>query len=182
LRTLDVKWAPAHFLFEECVMGDVDRRLWGLLEPWLEAEGVELDDLEVLGTGAGRMVRVTVDAPGGIGVDRLADLSRGLNRVLDEEPAIGASYTLEVSSPGLERPLRRPSQFRKAVGREVVVKTREEVLGSRSHRGILTSVGDADVLVSVDGTDHPIPFDSVTQARTVFRWEKAPKPGKRGAQ
>ncbi len=163
-------------------MGDVDRRLWGLLEPWLVAEGVELDDLEVLGTGAGRMVRVTVDAPGGVDVDRLADLSRGLNRLLDEEPSVGAAYTLEVSSPGLERPLRRPSQFRKAVGREVIVKTRAEILGSRSHRGILTAVGESDVLISVDGTDHPIPLDDVTQARTVFRWENAPKPGKRGVR
>jgi ribosome maturation factor RimP len=163
-------------------MGDVDRRLWDLLEPWLEAEGVELDDLEILGPGAGRLVRVTVDAPGGIDIERLADLSRGLNRVLDDDPMIGSSFTLEVSSPGLERPLRRPSQFRKAVGREVLVKTRSEVLGSRNHRGILTAVGESDVLVSVDGADHPIPLDDVTQARTVFRWEKAPKPGKRGAQ
>lgn len=163
-------------------MGDVDRRLWGLLEPWLVAEGVELDDLEVLGTGAGRMVRVTVDAPGGVDVDRLADLSRGLNRLLDEEPSVGAAYTLEVSSPGLERPLRRPSQFRKAVGREVIVKTRAEILGSRSHRGVLAAADDSAVLVTVDGTDHPIPLDDVTQARTVFRWEKAPKPGKRGGR
>ncbi len=163
-------------------MVDGDRRLWGLLEPWLEAEGVELDDLELLGTGAGRLVRVTVDAPGGIDLDRLTDLSRGLNRLLDDDPVLGGAFTLEVSSPGLERPLRRPSQFRKAVGREVVVKTRAEILGSRSHRGILTAVGDSDVLVSVDGSDHPIPFDDVTQARTVFRWEKAPKPGKRGVR
>jgi ribosome maturation factor RimP len=176
------KWAPAHFFVEEQVMGDVDRRLWDLLEPWLEAEGVELDDLELAGAGAGRLVRVTVDSPGGIDLDRIADLSRGLSRILEDTDLIGASYTLEVSSPGLERPLRRPSQFRKAVGREVIVKTRAEVAGSRSHRGILSSVGEGDVLVTVDGTDRPIPFDHVTEARTVFSWEKAPKPGKRGAK
>ena len=163
-------------------MGDGDHRLWELLEPWLAAEGVELDDLEVLGIGAGRLVRVTVDAPGGVDVGRIADLSRGVSRILDEADFTGGSYTLEVSSPGLERPLRRPSQFRKALGREVVVKTTEAVSGSRSHRGILTSVGDTEVLVAVDGVDRPIPFDHVSQARTVFRWEKAPKPGKRGAQ
>jgi len=163
-------------------MGDVDGRLWDLLEPWLEAEGVELDDLEVLGIGAGRLVRVTVDAPGGVDVERIADLARGLSRILDEDDLTGGSYTLEVSSPGLERPLRRPSQFRKAVGREVVVKTKDDVSGSRNHRGILASVGDTDVLVAVDGVDRVIPFDHVSQARTVFRWEKASKPGKRGAQ
>lgn len=163
-------------------MGDVDRRLWDLLEPWLEAEGVELDDLELAGQGAGRLVRVTVDAPGGIDLDRIAGLSRGLSRLLEDADVIGATYTLEVSSPGLERPLRRPSQFRKAVGREVVVKTRAEVAGSRSHRGVLAGVGEGDVLLKVDDAEVTIPLDHVTQARTVFTWEKAPKPGKRGAK
>jgi ribosome maturation factor RimP len=78
--------------------------------------------------------------------------------------------------------LRRPSQFRKAVGREVIVKTRAEVAGARSHRGILSAVGEGDVLVTVDGAERSIPLDHVTQARTVFQWEKAPKPGKRGAR
>ncbi len=163
-------------------MVDLDRRLWELLEPWLEAEGVELDDLEVLGLGAGRLVRVTVDSPGGVDLERIAQLSRGLSRLLDETDLAGASYTLEVSSPGLERPLRRPSQFRKAVGREVILKTRAEVAGARNHRGILAGVGEGDVLVNVDGAERAIPLDHVTQARTVFRWEKAPKPGKRGAK
>ncbi|MGYP001559757351 len=163
-------------------MGDGERRLWDLLEPWLEAEGVELDDLELLGIGAGRLVRVTVDAPGGVDVERIANLSRGVSRILDEAEFAGSSYTLEVSSPGLERPLRRPSQYRKALGREVIVKTTEPVSGAKSHRGILTSVGDAEVLVAVDGVDRPIPLHHVAQARTVFRVEKAPKPGKRAAQ
>ncbi len=161
-------------------MTDLDRRLWSLLEPWLDAEGVELDDLEVLGGGAGRVVRVFVDAPGGVDLDRIADLSRGLARLLEDTDL--ASYTLEVSSPGLERNLRRPAQFRKAVGREVVVKTRDEISGARNHRGILAAVGEGDVLVSVDGADRSIPLDRVTQARTVFTWEKAPKPGKRGVR
>lgn len=159
---------------------DLDRRLWSLLEPWLDAEGIELDDLEVLGGGAGRVVRVFVDSPGGVDLDRITHLSRGLARLLEDTDL--ASYTLEVSSPGLERTLRRPSHFQKAVGREVVLKTRDEVSGARNHRGILTAVGEGDLLVTVDGSDRSIPLDRVTQARTVFRWEKAPKPGKRGAK
>jgi ribosome maturation factor RimP len=163
-------------------MGDVEHRLWDLLEPWLETEGVELDDLELAGLGAGRLLRVTVDAPGGIDLDRIADLSRGLSRLLEQTDLLGVAYTLEVSSPGLERPLRRPAQYRKAVGREVVVKTRFEIAGARNHRGILAAVGEGDVLLEVDGSEVTIPFDHVTQARTVFRWEKAPKPGKRGVK
>ena len=157
--------------------GDVTTRLWDSLEPYLDAEDVELDDLDVLGRGGGQIVRVTVDAVGGLGVDRIAALARGLSRLMDEEDLLTGSYTLEVSSPGLERPLRRPSHFAKSVGREVVVKTTDDVDGARSHRGILESVGSELLSVEVDGSARSIPMREVAQARTVFRWEKAPKPG-----
>ena len=163
-------------------MGDVDERLWGLLETWLEAEGIELDDLAVLGRGAGTVVRVTVDSPSGIGVDRIADLSRGISRLLDQQEALSGPYSLEVSSPGLERTLHRPAQYRKAVGSEVVVKTRAPVAGAQSHRGTLTAVNEDRVALAVDGADRTIPLTDVAQARTVFRWDKAPKPGKRGSR
>jgi ribosome maturation factor RimP len=162
-------------------MVEADVRLWETLEPFLVAEGAELDDVELLGRGAGRVVRVTVDASGGIGVDRLADLSKGVSRLLDEEEVLDGPYTLEVSSPGLERRLRRPAHFGKAVGREVIIKTREPVEGAQSHRGILNAVAEDSVAVLVDGRDVRIPLAEVAQAKTVFRWEKPAKPGKRGA-
>lgn len=162
-------------------MGDVGERLWETLEPYLEAEGVELDDLDVRGRGNGRLVRVTVDAPGGIGVDRIAELSRGVSRLLDEEDPVPGSYTLEVSSPGLERPLRRPAHFAKAVGREVDVKTVAPIDGAQRHRGVLEQADDRGLRLAVDGSARSIPMDSVVAAKTVFRWEKSPKPGgKRG--
>ena len=163
-------------------MGDATERLWGLLEPWLEAEGLELDDLEMRGRGAGRVVRVIVDAEDGVDLDRIAEISRGLSRLLDEDDFIEGSYTLEVSSPGLERALRRPAHYHKVLGSEVVVKTKTPVSGASSHRGILAEANGEGISVKVDGEDRRIPFASVTQARTVFRWEKAPKPGKRGTR
>lgn len=163
-------------------MADGDGRLWEVLEPFLVAEGVELDDVELLGRGAGRVLRVTVDAEGGIGVDRIADLARGISRALDDAAVIDGPYTLEVGSPGLERSLRRPAHYAKAVGREVVVKTREPIDGAQSHRGILSEVEEGAVAVLVDGRDRHIPLSDVTQARTVFRWEKPAKPGKRGGR
>jgi ribosome maturation factor RimP len=163
-------------------MADGDGRLWEVLEPFLVAEGVELDDVELLGRGAGRILRVTVDADGGIGVDRIADLARGMSRALDDESAVDGPYTLEVTSPGLERALRRPAQYAKSVGREVVVKTRAPIDGAQSHRGILNEVEEGTVGVRVDGHDRRIPLAEVTQARTVFRWEKPSKPGKRGGR
>lgn len=156
-------------------------RLWKSLGPYLEAEGIELDDLDIRGRGNGRIVRITVDAPGGVGVDRIAQLSRGMSHLLDEEDSVSGSYTLEVSSPGLERRLRFPSHYQKAVGRELDVRTTDEIDGRQQHRGILEGVDDTALRLTVEGSTRIIPLRSVTQARTVFRWEKSPKPGgKRG--
>ncbi|OFW67288.1 MAG: hypothetical protein A2Z12_06160 [Actinobacteria bacterium RBG_16_68_21] len=162
-------------------MGD-DGRLWDLLGSYLEAEGVELDDLAVLGRGAGRVLRVTVDSAGGLDVDRIADLARGMSRLLDDTEDLDGPYTLEVSSPGLERTLKRPAQFRKAVGREVLVKTKIAIDGEQSHRGVLIEAGEGDVAVLVGDRNRTIPLADVTQARTVFRWDKPAKPGKRAAR
>lgn len=161
--------------------GDIAGDLWETLESYLETEGIELDDLDVRGGGGARMVRVTVDAPGGIGVDRIAELSRGLSRLLDDTDPVAGAYTLEVSSPGLERRLRRPRHFAKSVGREVDVRTSDATDGSQRHRGVLEAFDAGNLRLSVDGVARVIPIHSITQARTVFRWEKAPKPGgKRG--
>ena len=154
-------------------------RLWAVIEPYVAAEGIELDDLEIVGKAPGVVVRVTLDADGGVGVDRLAEVSRRLSRLLDEEDPINGTYTLEVSSPGLERKLRRPQHFRKSLEREVKVKSRIEVAGARSHRGLLAAVGDDSFVVEVDGDRREIASGDVVSARTVFTWEKAAKPGKR---
>ena len=161
--------------------GDIASGLWQVLEPYLEAESVELDDLNVRGQGNGRIVRVMVDSAESLGVDRIAELSRGVARLLDETDAMSGGYTLEVSSPGLERPLRRLAHFVKAVGREIDVKTRDPIDGAQRHRGILEQADDEALRLIVDGAPRTIPMGTVTKAQTVFRWEKAPKPGgKRG--
>jgi ribosome maturation factor RimP len=152
-------------------------RLWATLERYVSAEGIELDDVEVLGRGPARLVRVTVDAGDGLDVERIAEVSRGVSRLLDAEDTLDGSYTLEVSSPGLERRLRRPDHYRKSIGREVILKTVEPIGGASSHRGILCDVTDSAAVVTVDGVDRTIPFAVVAKARTVFRWEPKPKPG-----
>ena len=158
---------------------DVAERLWQLFDDFLAAEGVELDDLEMSGQGKGRLLRVVVDAPGGIGVDRIAELSRALARILDDEDPLEGSYRLEVTSPGLERKLRRPGQYRKSVGREVKVKTAVPVSGATVHEGLLDGVDEDGIVVQLNGGPRRISFDDVASARTVFTWEKPPKPGKR---
>ncbi|MBT8211676.1 MAG: ribosome maturation factor RimP [Acidimicrobiia bacterium] len=152
---------------------EVGDRLWTLLEGYVSAEGVELDDVVLVGQGKGRVLRVIVDAEDGVALDRIAGLSKGLGPLLDDEDVLSDSYTLEVSSPGLERKLRRPAHYRKSVGREVKVKTSVPIDGERSHRGVLEEADETGFSVQVDGTVRRIAFSDVKSAATVFTWEKA---------
>lgn len=154
-------------------------RLWAVIDPYVAAEGIELDDLEIVGKTPGVVVRVTLDAEGGVGVERLAEVSRRLSRLLDDEDPITGAYTLEVTSPGLERKLRRPRHFEKAVGRQVKVKTGSQIAGQHRHHGVLVEAGEDEFVVEVDGERRDIAYGDVVSARTVFTWEKAAKPGRR---
>lgn len=163
-------------------MMDTADRLWETLDRYVSAEGVELDDVEVLGSGAGKVVRVTVDAEQGIDVERIAEVSRGLSRLLEETESVGGSYTLEVSSPGLERSLRKPEHFQKSIGREVIIRTTGPVEDATSHRGKLIAADDTTASVQVDGVERSIPYAAISKARTVFVVERAPKPGKKSVR
>ncbi|MFZ0012630.1 MAG: ribosome maturation factor RimP [Acidimicrobiia bacterium] len=148
--------------------------IWAVIEPYLAAERLELDDLELSGRGRGRVLRVTIDGDG-VDVDRLAELSRGLSRLLEDEPGLQDSYQLEVSSPGLERKLRRPAHYQKSLGREVVVKTAGDT--KTTYRGTLKTADEATFTVEAEQGPATVAYDDVASAKTVFRWEKAPKPG-----
>ena len=158
-------------------MSDTAERLWGVIEPYVAAEGIELDDFEVLGQGAGTIVRVTVDGDNAISVERIAELSRGISRLLDDDDPVSGSYTLEVSSPGLERRLRRPRHYEKSLGREVKVKTKGPVAGSVNHTGQLLEADGTGFVVDTEAGAQRIAYTDVASARTVFVWEKAAKPG-----
>lgn len=158
-------------------MVDVAERLWGVVEPYVAAEGVELDDIEVLGSG--RLVRVVLDADEALGVDRIADISKGISRLIDADDPVSGAYTLEVTSPGLERKLRLPRHFVKSIGREVRIKTHTPIEGEKVHRGVLTAADDDGCTVDVDGTGRRIAYAEVSAARTVFVWEKGTRPGEK---
>lgn len=149
--------------------------IWTVLEPYLAAERLELDDLEVVGSGQGRVLRVVVDGEG-VDIGRLADVSRGISRLLDADSDLDDPYQLEVTSPGLERKLRRPAHYAKSVGREVVAKTKQGEQ-KRTVRGVITDANDRTFTVEADEGVVVLDFEDVLTAKTVFRWEKAPKPG-----
>ena len=149
--------------------------IWTVVEPYLAAERLELDDVELLGRGPGQLLRVVVDGEN-VNVDRLADVSRGLSRLLDNETDLSDAYRLEVTSPGLERNLRLPAHYIKSIGREVVVKVARG--GERaSLRGTLVEVGETSFTIEAEHERTVVEYQDVLRAKTVFRWEKAPKPG-----
>ena len=149
-----------------------------LVEPVLVADGLELVDLTV----AGGVLRVFVDRPGGIDLDTISEVTVRLSRLLDENDPLPGSYTLEVSSPGLERPLRTPEHSRRFVVSTLTVKTRPGVPGERRERGRLESADDDGIVVvasagPAEGTPRRLAYDDLERARTVFEWGPAPKPG-----
>ncbi len=160
-------------------MASVQDDLWRLFEDYLGAEHVELDDLALKGPEGRQILRVSVDAEDGLDIDRIADLSRGLSRLLDAEDRIRGSYRLEVGTPGLERELRMPRHYEKSVGRDVVVKTSAEIQGTRRHEGRIVGASGADFTLQTSTGEIAIAYADVLSAKTVFVWERGLKPGSR---
>ncbi len=151
-------------------------RVHVLVEPIVAGEGLELYDLEL----NGGVLRILVDQAGGVGLEAITRLTRAVSRALDDADPIDGKFTLEVSSPGLERPLRTPAHFEGAVGSVIAVKTVAATSGDRRVRGLLDSV-DADGIVVIVGADpderRHVDFAEIERARTVFEWGPGPKPG-----
>ncbi|MGO8870556.1 MAG: ribosome maturation factor RimP [Acidimicrobiales bacterium] len=150
--------------------------LFATIQPVLAAAGLELVDVE-LRSG---VLLVTVDRPGGVDLEALTDANRAVSAFLDELDPIPGRYTLEVSSPGVERTLRTPAQFMRAVGELLTVKTRPQVPGERRLRGELLAA-DADGLeLAVEGAadgSMRLAYSDIDRARTVFVWGPEPRPG-----
>jgi len=144
--------------------------------PLCERVGVELIDVEF----EGGILRLTIDHPEGVGMESIASVTREVSRALDHEDPIGPSYTLEVTSPGLERRLKRPAHFLKALGGQVALKTQPGVDGDRRLSGALEAADAQGVSVrSADGALRSIAYDEILQARTVFAWTPEPKSTRR---
>jgi ribosome maturation factor RimP len=147
-------------------------RVWELAAPLAQAEGMEIIDIELRheGSRAGRILRVYLDKEGGPNVDDLSRVSRQLSDVLDQHDAVSGAYTLEVSSPGINRPLRRPEHFARFIGKRVRVRTRDMVNGRRSFLGILQAVNGDTIGLSQDGVEVQIPFSAIEKSNYEHDW------------
>jgi ribosome maturation factor RimP len=147
------------------------------VEPAVAGLGLAVYDVELLGGAGARTLRLTVTGPDGVDLERITEVTRAVSPIVDDTDTIGGSYLLEVSSPGIERALRRPEHFREALGEEVSVKFHTDA-GPRRVRGVLRAFdGDHCVIESDDGGDEEIAITAITQARTVFEWGPQPRRG-----
>ena len=151
--------------------------LAGALSPVLQARGLDLVDVEVHGA----QLTVFVDREGGVGLDDLGEATRDVSAALDEIDPIPGRYTLSVSSPGLERRLRTPAQFARAVGEKVTVRVDAGSADVRRITGTLSAADDSGCTVTgpdVPGGEARVEYERIERARTVFEWGPEPRRAK----
>jgi ribosome maturation factor RimP len=146
-------------------------RTRALLEPVLERDGYELVEVEWVRAGGRWTLRLYVDRAGGVGIDQCQEVSRTVEPILDVEDFIEPAYDLEVSSPGVDRPLRKPKDFDRFAGQRAHVKAYGPVAGTapgspgRKHwTGTLVGFRDGAVELDVDGVVHRVPHDQIAKA------------------
>ncbi|HVY54671.1 MAG TPA: ribosome maturation factor RimP [Thermodesulfobacteriota bacterium] len=135
-----------------------------LLEPILAGKNLELFDIEFKGQGKNGVLRVFIDREEGVTIDDCALVSRELGTLLDIHDMIPGSYTLEVSSPGLTRPLRKPEDFLRFKGKKVKIKTSRDIEKRKSFIGRLLDFRDGLVTVETEGGSFTIPYADIEKA------------------
>lgn len=141
-----------------------------IIKPVLESQGYQLVERELV-TDAGRLIlRIYIDKEGGVTIDDCSQVSHTLSAHLDVEDPIQGHYDLEVSSPGIERPLRYPEDFVRYKGEIIKLKTLEPIDGRQNYKGILTGSDATNIYMDVDGLDFTIPFSALHKARIIKDW------------
>lgn len=160
----------------------IDERLAAIVRPTIEGMGFELVRLRLMG-GNRVTLQIMAERPDGtMEVDDCAELSRQLSAVLDVEDPIEREYTLEVSSPGIDRPLTRLEDFDRWEGYEARVETAEPIEGRRRFKGVLAGVEDDEVLIDVDEGTIGLKFDWLSDAKLVLTDELVAESLKRSKQ
>jgi ribosome maturation factor RimP len=153
----------------------LERSIAALAEPLATPLGIEVVDVDVRGQKGRRLVRVTadaldLDADAGPDIDGLAHLSRKLGKVLDEHDPIAGGYTLEVTSPGADRPLRRPRDFARNVGREIRLVAHEDGPAIGVDAGVVVGVTETELTLENDGAEVVVLLTDVDHATVVLPW------------
>ena len=142
-----------------------------LVAPVVEASGLELVEVTFRREAGRKVLRVVVDREGGVDIDTISATAEQVSRRLDLEGFAPGPYALEVSSPGIERPLRRPVDFRRRVGDRVKVRTVSPIEGARNHAGALVSADAEAIVIATDGGELRVLYEEIASARTVADWD-----------
>ena len=145
-------------------MSDLSERVLRLAGQVADEQEVELFDIELLGKGK-LLLRVMIDKQDGITLNDCERFSKGFEALLDVENAIAGSYTLEVSSPGLDRPLKRLDDYEKNKGKLARIITKEKIVNQNFFIGRIVEVSESSVKILVNERETVIPFDSISKAR-----------------
>ena len=146
-----------------------NKHLVELIEPVVQALGYELLGIEHLTRGHESLLRIYIDHGSGIKLDDCERVSHQVTGLLDVHDPIKGAYTLEVSSPGFDRPLFTLAQFRRFIGHTVWVQLHEKTAGRRRLTGIIQAVQDDCIVVNVEGTDYLVKTDNIDKARLVAK-------------
>lgn len=142
-----------------------EQRILNALEPRSAQESVEIVTVEVVGSKKAPTIRVYIDAEGGISFDELAKAQVWVNEIMDAIDPFPGAYVLEVSSPGIDRPLRTVEHFNRFAGQTATVKTAGKIDGSSNFTGTIVRADDENVVLSCEGGEIEIPFDKIKRAR-----------------
>lgn len=143
----------------------VVKQIWSLAEPLCESEGLELVQVEYQRESAGRILRLYVDKPGGIMLDDCVGVSRQMSDILDVNLENVGSYSLEVTSPGPERPLAKKEDFDKFKDNRVKIKTYQPLNGRKNYTGVLLGITGNQVSLQVDEQIITITYTDISKAR-----------------
>lgn len=144
----------------------LEDKLKALAAPVVEGLGMELVDLVYASEHGSKVVRLFIDKPGGVTVDDCSDVSREFGTVLDVEDPIPQRYVLEVSSPGLDRPLVREKDFTRYIGKRARIKSKQPIEGRRNFKAVIDGVAEGKVLVTdFDGRRFEIELTNIEKAR-----------------
>lgn len=146
-------------------------RLQAIIEPSVSALGYELVGIEYLPQGRYSLLRVYIDSEAGITVDDCEKVSRQLSGVLDVEDPIKGQYSLEISSPGLDRPLFTPEHFARFAGQQVQVRLQQPLNGQRKFKGLLRGMDGEEVLIEIDGGELRVLPEEIDKANLIPQWD-----------
>jgi ribosome maturation factor RimP len=151
---------------------NIVKAVWELAEPVVLSRGLELVDVEFRRERQGWVLRIYIDRPGGVTLGDCVRVSEILSDLLDARDFIHHPYNLEVSSPGLDRPLRKPEDFERFAGDKVKITIKEPLEGRRNFTGLLRGLRENKVLLEIEGRVWELPLEDIKKAHIKYEFDR----------